>query len=166
MILTYVCVLQPLEALRPGMRREFMVVEGEEQYGQVICSLAAMEVSFVPVTRHAVRATRRRLRVTGWHCHCQLMSSSHACQALTADLVSNAHVQATVFWQRIRQLQEEDIIVNVLVDSANKGGMLVKYGVYDGFVPVSQIGSVSSAVSKTMYSRHAASLAVASIGAA
>lgn len=35
---------QPLEALRPGMRREFMVVEDEEEYGQVIVSLAAMEV--------------------------------------------------------------------------------------------------------------------------
>lgn len=53
------------------------------------------------------------------------------------------HLQATIFWQRIRQLQEEDVIVNVIVDSANKGGMLVKYGVYDGFIPVSQIGSVS-----------------------
>lgn len=80
----------PLEALRPGMRREFMVVEDEEEYGQVIVSLAAME--------------------------------------------------ATVFWQRIRQLQEEDITVHVTVESANKGGMLVKYGVYDGFVPVSQFG--------------------------
>ena len=38
-------LLQPLEALRPGMRREFMVVEDEEEYGQVIVSLAAMEVS-------------------------------------------------------------------------------------------------------------------------
>lgn len=27
------------------MRREFMVVQGEEEYGQVIISLAAMEVS-------------------------------------------------------------------------------------------------------------------------
>lgn len=52
-------------------------------------------------------------------------------------------MQATVFWQRIRQLQEEDITVHVTVESANKGGMLVKYGVYDGFVPVSQFGPVS-----------------------
>jgi hypothetical protein len=36
--------LQPLEALRPGMKRDFMVVEDEEEYGQVIVSLAAMEV--------------------------------------------------------------------------------------------------------------------------
>lgn len=47
---TFTCVylrfaaLQPLEALRPGMKRDFMVVEDEEEYGQVIVSLAAMEV--------------------------------------------------------------------------------------------------------------------------
>lgn len=53
------------------------------------------------------------------------------------------HTQATVFWNRIRQLQEEDVTVYVKVESANKGGLLVKYGPYDGFVPVSQFGSVS-----------------------
>mmetsp|Transcript_30144 Transcript_30144/g.66828 ORF Transcript_30144/g.66828 Transcript_30144/m.66828 type:complete len:438 (-) Transcript_30144:933-2246(-) len=81
----------PLEVLRVGMKREFMVVEEEDDYGQTILSLAAQE--------------------------------------------------ATVFWQRIRQLQEEDITVYVKVESANKGGLLVKYGPYDGFVPVSQFGS-------------------------
>lgn len=35
--------------------------------------------------------------------------------------------------------------MSVLVESANKGGLLVKYGIYDGFVPVSQFGSVSDA---------------------
>lgn len=35
--------------------------------------------------------------------------------------------------------------MSVLVESANKGGLLVKYGIYDGFVPVSQFGSVSTA---------------------
>ncbi|KAG2486232.1 hypothetical protein HYH03_015057 [Edaphochlamys debaryana] len=81
----------PLEALRPGMKRDFMVVEDEEEYGQVIVSLAAME--------------------------------------------------ATTFWTRIRQLQEEDITVTVTVESVNKGGMLVKFGIYDGFIPVSQFGA-------------------------
>lgn len=80
----------PLEALRPGMKREFMVVEDEEDYGQVIVSLAAME--------------------------------------------------ATIFWTRIRQLQDDDISVEVVVESVNKGGMLVKYGIYEGFVPVSHFG--------------------------
>lgn len=35
---------QPLEVLRVGMQREFMVVENEDDYGQVILSLAATEV--------------------------------------------------------------------------------------------------------------------------
>lgn len=48
--------------------------------------------------------------------------------------------QASVFWQRLRQLQEENMTVTVKVDSANRGGLLVKYGPYDGFVPVSQFG--------------------------
>ena len=51
-------------------------------------------------------------------------------------------VQVTVFWQRIRQLQEEDLTVYVKVESANKGGLLVKYGPYEGFIPVSQFGPV------------------------
>jgi hypothetical protein len=51
--------------------------------------------------------------------------------------------QATTFWQRIRQLQEEDVAVTVRVESVNKGGMLVKFGIYDGFIPVSQFGPVS-----------------------
>jgi len=55
----------------------------------------------------------------------------------------NTHTQASVFWERIRQLQAEDVVVFVKVDSANKGGLLVKYGPYDGFVPVSQFGNVS-----------------------
>jgi len=80
----------PLEVLRVGMSREFLVIEDEDDYGQVILSLAANE--------------------------------------------------ASVFWARLRQLQDENMTVTVKVDSANRGGLLVKYGPYDGFVPVSQFG--------------------------
>jgi hypothetical protein len=39
------CVcLQPLEVLRPGMQREFIVVEEEDEYGEIILSVAAIEV--------------------------------------------------------------------------------------------------------------------------
>jgi hypothetical protein len=54
--------------------------------------------------------------------------------------------QATVFWQRIRQFHEEQVVVSVRVESANKGGLLVKYGPYEGFVPVSQFGAVRARV--------------------
>lgn len=37
--------LQPLEVLRPGMQREFIVAEEEDEYGEVVLSLAAIEVS-------------------------------------------------------------------------------------------------------------------------
>jgi hypothetical protein len=36
--------MQPLEVLRVGMKREFLVVEDEGKYGQIILSLAADEV--------------------------------------------------------------------------------------------------------------------------
>ena len=52
--------------------------------------------------------------------------------------------QNPVFWQRKRQLKDEDVTVNVTVESANKGGLLVNYGQYEGFVPVSQFGPVRS----------------------
>lgn len=52
-------------------------------------------------------------------------------------------LQASVFWQRMRQMQEENMTVQVKVESANRGGLLVKYGPYEGFVPVSQFGPVS-----------------------
>lgn len=80
----------PLEALRVGMKREMVVVQREDQFGQTVLSLAAME--------------------------------------------------ASVLWHRIRQMQEEDIVIKVKVDSANKGGLLVTYGPYEGFMPLSQFG--------------------------
>ncbi len=54
-------------------------------------------------------------------------------------------LQASVFWQRMRQMQEENMTVHVKVESANRGGLLVKYGPYEGFTPVSQFGPVSAA---------------------
>ena len=35
---------QPLEVLRPGMKREFVVAEEEDEYGETILSMAAIEV--------------------------------------------------------------------------------------------------------------------------
>jgi hypothetical protein len=42
------CCVQPLEVLRPGMQRTFVVVEEEDEYGEIILSLAALEVRWVP----------------------------------------------------------------------------------------------------------------------
>ena len=36
--------LQPMEVLRPGMKREFVVAEDEDEYGEIILSLAAIEM--------------------------------------------------------------------------------------------------------------------------
>lgn len=49
----------------------------------------------------------------------------------------------------MQQLMAEQIPVTVKVESANRGGLLVKYGPYDGFVPVGQFGSVSGVLRKT-----------------
>lgn len=126
------------------MTREFLVVEDEDDYGQIILSLAANEVSpTVPRTpactqdmqdmHHACRACRPGGGAAVVRMHSTPM---RACSTLPP--------QATVFWMRMRQLQEENLTVHVTVDSANRGGLLVKYGPYDGFVPVSQFGPVSA----------------------
>jgi small subunit ribosomal protein S1 len=44
----------------------------------------------------------------------------------------------------MRQHQEENMTVQVKVESANRGGLLVKYGPYEGFIPVSHFGPVSA----------------------
>lgn len=80
----------PLEVLRPGMKREFVVVEEEDEYGEIILSLAAIE--------------------------------------------------AEVFWTRIRQLQMEDVALNVRVLSCNRGGLTVQYHHVEGFIPMSHFG--------------------------
>ncbi|KIY98744.1 30S ribosomal protein S1 [Monoraphidium neglectum] len=80
----------PLEVLRPGMKREFVVAEDEDEFGEIILSLAAIE--------------------------------------------------STVFWQRIRQIMEEDVPVIVTVVGANRGGLMVQYAHLEGFIPVSQLG--------------------------
>ncbi len=36
--------MQPLEVLRVGIKREFVVVDPEDEYGQTVLSLAAQEV--------------------------------------------------------------------------------------------------------------------------
>lgn len=40
--------MQPLEVLRPGMQREFIVAEEEDEFGEIILSLAAIEVGNTP----------------------------------------------------------------------------------------------------------------------
>jgi hypothetical protein len=38
------CAPQPLEVLRVGMQREFVVIQREDEDGQLVLSLAATEV--------------------------------------------------------------------------------------------------------------------------
>ena len=66
---------------------------------------------------------------------------------LTALQTNRWALQASIFWHRMRQLQDENLTVYVKVESANRGGLLVKYGPYDGFIPVSQFGPVSACFS-------------------
>jgi ribosomal protein S1 len=48
-------------------------------------------------------------------------------------------------WHRMQQMRAEGHTVRVKVASANRGGLLVQYGVFDGFLPVGQFGPVSCA---------------------
>ena len=46
-------------------------------------------------------------------------------------------------WQCLRALQDGDETVHVRVEGFNRGGLRVKCGAVDGFVPTSQFGPVS-----------------------
>jgi hypothetical protein len=160
---------QPLEVLRPGMKREFVVAEDEDEYGEVILSLAAMEV-------RANRAAPRRARgpppqlaaQTGRQpCHVPMVtragvggcaqlgsspsprgppSANRMCSrpARCPARLPPPPAQAQTFWQRIRQMQEEDVPVTVTVAAVNRGGLMVQYAHLEGFIPVSQLGQVGT----------------------
>ena len=55
-------------------------------------------------------------------------------------VLSLAAAEAQVFWQRARQLLDEDVAVTVTVVGATRGGLAVRYEHLEGFIPVSQIG--------------------------
>ncbi len=54
-------------------------------------------------------------------------------------------------WTRMQQLMQEEVTVRVKVESANRGGLLVKYGPFDGFVPVGQFGQVGQGSSGALH---------------
>lgn len=54
--------------------------------------------------------------------------------------------QASLMWARMQYMLSEEVTVKVKVDSANRGGLLVKYGPFDGFVPVGQFGQASPGI--------------------
>ena len=51
--------------------------------------------------------------------------------------------QESICWQRVKQMQEEDVIVNGKVVQINKGGLMVEVEHLRGFVPMSQIQNVN-----------------------
>ena len=52
-------------------------------------------------------------------------------------------LQESICWQRVKQMQEEDVIVNGKVVQINKGGVMVEVEHLRGFVPMSQIQNVN-----------------------
>lgn len=48
-------------------------------------------------------------------------------------------LQEAVCWQRVKQLQEEDVTVSGKVVQINRGGVMVEVEHLRGFVPMSQI---------------------------
>lgn len=86
----------PLEVLRPGMQREFIVVEEEDEYGEIILSLAAIEAELFwhrirqmqendcPVYVTVTSATRGGLLVQYQHLE-GFIPASHIGQNLNSD---------------------------------------------------------------------------------
>jgi predicted RNA-binding protein with RPS1 domain len=159
---------QPLEVLRPGMKREFVVVEDEDEYEEVILSLAAIEVragrspgaAACPPRGRCGAATRRCMRGQRgagaaaacrrgwrWRLHAARGAAHWTAPPLRAHAARrprppSPHPQAQIFWQRIRQMQEEDVPVTVTVVGANRGGLMVQYAHLEGFIPLSHLGQV------------------------
>jgi small subunit ribosomal protein S1 len=57
--------------------------------------------------------------------------------------LSMAVRERAIMWQRLRQMQDEDITVPGTVLSANRGGVMVRIFNANGFVPNSHLGPVS-----------------------
>jgi hypothetical protein len=154
------------------MKREFVVVEDEDEYGEIILSLAAMEVrrrrlqhegararsaakppSASAAAAHALqpqplatapsKAWARLCVPAAQRTVCarrpRLLRAFRRCRRRTPLLPPR---QAQTFWQRIRQMQEEDVPVMVTVVAANRGGLMVQYAHLEGFIPISQLGQV------------------------
>lgn len=51
--------------------------------------------------------------------------------------------QEALCWTRVKQLQEEDCVVDGKVVQVNKGGVMVEVEHLRGFVPMSQIQNTS-----------------------
>lgn len=51
-------------------------------------------------------------------------------------------MQFAVAWQRVRQLQEEDVTLDAEVVGVNRGGILVDVANLRGFVPTSHVSVV------------------------
>ena len=59
-------------------------------------------------------------------------------------------MQFAVAWQRVRQLQEEDVTLDATVVGVNRGGLLVDVANLRGFIPTSHV----SVVRHCLYSWH------------
>ena len=51
-------------------------------------------------------------------------------------------MQFAVAWQRVRQLQEEDVTLDAEVVGVNRGGILVDVANLRGFIPTSHVSVV------------------------
>ncbi len=143
-----------------GMMREFVVVDREDENGQMVLSLAVLEVRGRTGTQHGHPGwgPPEATRVSGLaelggpghmaHCRCERQCMWRAgdltwCRAATPPPPRLLGAQASIQWLRMQQMQQEEVTVRVRVESANRGGLLVRYGPFDGFVPVGQFGPVS-----------------------
>jgi small subunit ribosomal protein S1 len=124
---------------------EFLV--GDKVYGTVLdidedgahIDIGAKAAGFIPLSECSftkLKSPNEVLRV-GMSREFQVIEDEEAYGQVILSLGS---LECALYWQRIRQMQEEDVSVMVKVESANKGGLLVMYGSYEGFIPVSQFG--------------------------
>lgn len=128
------CILQATQVLKADDEREFIVVRDEYKGGDIRLSLRKFEVSAISLHAtqdQAVPDVRR---------HSMLLPVT---KGQNASLFLLSMLQESICWQRVKQMQEEDVTVNGKVVQINKGGVMVEVEHLRGFVPMSQIQNVS-----------------------
>jgi hypothetical protein len=141
------------------MQRDFIVVEEEDEYGEIILSLGAIEVrrqqqcsrvfwggglqqpsTAIGGCRGSGKTQRicKQLQQPGCQCRCA------DCRPLALlPCALPHHAQAEVFWARIKQMHANNVPVFVTVIAATRGGFVVQYEHLEGFIPISHLGQVS-----------------------
>ncbi|GMP57210.1 hypothetical protein CsSME_00021386 [Camellia sinensis var. sinensis] len=114
-----------------------------DAYGALV-DMTAKSSAFLPVREasiHNIKHVEEAGIVPGLQEEFVIIGENEADDSLILSLRS---IQYDLAWERCRQLQAEDVVVKGKIVGANKGGIVAMVEGLRGFVPFSQISTVSS----------------------